>query len=174
MLKLSYIIECYSISFSTYRSYGQLMLSDTEFFIVWRGATTPIPLNLHKLTYGSSSTDWTNKMSWQTTNWAFYLSESLKSADKSKIYSFFVSGVSQNLYFITLSSSSGEVLGSRYRSSSTLQNVYGSALNGDYILTTFKDLSDSYLMMFNTIIRKFWIDFKNKIWTKWVLIKALK
>ena len=150
------------------------MLSDTEFFILWIGTTTPAPLNLHKLTFGRSSTDWTNKMSWQTMDWALHLSESLRSKDKSKIYSFFISGVSQNLYFITLSSSSGEVLGSRYRSSSTLQNVYGSALNGDYILITFKDSSVSYLIMFNTIIGKYWINFFNKTITKWILIESFK
>ena len=133
---------------------GQIMLSDNEFFALGLGNNTPSPLDFFKFTFGSSSIDWIYKMIWSS-SWTIALSESLRNLDKTKIYSFFVSDGSHCLFFITLSSSSGGVLGSRYRSSSIFFNVYGLIETGDYVMTTASDSSYSYVITFNTTLFKF-------------------
>ena len=57
------------------------------------------------------------------------------SDDGSIIYSFISYGAGNGyMYFISQSVSTGSVIGSRYKSSTNVRNVYGSILKGDYIL----------------------------------------
>ena len=53
--------------------------------------------------------------------------------------------------------STGSVVGSRYKSSITIGNVYGSALIGDYILATLvsTSLSPFYAIMYNIATETF-------------------
>ena len=66
--------------------------------------------------------------------WTSNNSESQLSADGTSIYLFFVYGSTNYLYFATLSTSTGSVIGARYKSSVSSNPIYGSALNGDYIV----------------------------------------
>ena len=58
------------------------------------------------------------------------------SSDGSTIYSFFTFGVTTYLYFVGLSVSDGSITTTRFKSSAAVSYVWGSALNGDYIVTT--------------------------------------
>ena len=74
-------------------------------------------------------------MSWQSGTWAVNAAETMISSDNSKIYSFYLYGSAPAyIYFVTLSVSNGSVLGSRYKSNIAWSNIYGSQINGDYLL----------------------------------------
>ena len=58
------------------------------------------------------------------------------SSDGSTIYSYFMFGSTKYLYFVGLSVSTGSVATTRYISSVSVSFVYGSSLNGDYVVAT--------------------------------------
>ena len=83
-------------------------------------------------------------------SWLAYLSESLLSTDGSKIFSFFTYQSPRNMYFVTFNKSTGSVIGSRYKSSTSIDQIYGSAQKGDLIvLTVYDGSSIYYLAMLN-------------------------
>ena len=81
--------------------------------------------------------------------WSAGYSESQVSG--STIYSLFVADPSYYLYMASFDVSTGSVVGSRYKSSITIGNVYGSALIGNYLLATLvsTSLSPYYAIMYN-------------------------
>ena len=103
-----------------------------------------------KYTYNNSSVDWAKTIVCVSTNWTTSLSESKLSTDNTKIYSFFVFGNPTMFYLITLSFANGSVIGNRYRSSVTWMQVYGSAINGNYVAANLVWSSISYLVLYNT------------------------
>ena len=58
------------------------------------------------------------------------------SSDGSTVYSFFTFGVTKYLYFCGLSVADGSVRTTRYKSDTAVSTVWGSALNGDYVVAT--------------------------------------
>ena len=148
--------SCQEISSISYFAYGQLMLSDSEIFLLGMGAiASPHPLQMLKLTFGRSSTDWINKINWSSRTWASDLSESLLSDDKSKIYSFFIFGNPNYMYFVSFSVTTGSVSSNRYKSSVSLNTINGSAQSGDYILVIAAIDPTSYAMIFNIVTNEF-------------------
>ena len=136
--------------------YGHLMLSSTQFFLIGIGPF-PNPLNMYKLTFSSTFVDWANKIVCSPSGWGSYVSESIMSQDGLTIYSFFLFGlVSQSyLYYAALSVSTGSVIGNRYKSSVSVQFVWGWAFNGDYFVAT--TANPSSLIIYNTYTSTFLI-----------------
>ena len=129
------------------------MISDNQFFFVYANSNSQ-PMRFIKFTFGSTSTDWSNKIAWTFSSWSVSASESLISKDKTKIYSIFIFGVSsaKYMYMTTFDTSSGKVVDSRYKSSISIEYVYGAALNGDYLVASLWTLNyDNYIMIFNLI-----------------------
>ena len=58
----------------------------------------------------------------------------LLSPDSSTFYSFFTYGALKYLYYTEFSASTGSVIGTRYKSSSSISSVYGLAQSGDYFV----------------------------------------
>ena len=58
----------------------------------------------------------------------------LLSPDSSKFYSFYTYGATTYLYYTGFSASTGSVIGTRYKSSSSINSVFGLAQSGDYLL----------------------------------------
>ena len=85
-----------------------------------------------------------------TGSWYPYLSESLLSTDGSKIFSFFTYGNTKYMYFTTFNKADGAVIGSRYKSSTPFDGIYGSAQKGDLIVLTVYVSSTYYITMLNT------------------------
>ena len=56
------------------------------------------------------------------------------SSDRSTIYSFFAYAIPLYLYFAGFSATRGSVTTTRYKSSISVSDVRGSALNGDYMV----------------------------------------
>ena len=88
-------------------------------------------------------------------SWLAYLSESLLSTDGSKIFSFFTYGSPYYMYFASFNKSNGAVIGSRYKSSTPINGIYGSAQKGDLIVLTVYVSSTYYLAMLNTTSNAF-------------------
>ena len=117
--------------------YGHLMVSNSQFFVLGTATVTPNNLNMFKITFSLTAVNWANQITCSGT-WYAFLSESLLSSDKSTIYSFFLFGLSAdpyNLYFAGLSVTDGSVTTTRYKLSGTVSNLWGSAMNGDYVVT---------------------------------------
>ena len=127
------------------------MLSSTEFFFTGLSPSppSPPPVRFYKYTFGNAVPDWTNKMICSVGTWSTGYSESQVSG--STIYSLFISGQSYYLYMASFDVSTGNVIGSRYKSSIPIGNVYGSALIGNYLLTTLvsTSLTIYYAIMYN-------------------------
>ena len=113
------------------------MVSNNQFFVIGSASASSNHLNLYKITFSSTSVDWANQIACSVT-WSASNSESLLSSDNSTIYSFFIFGPSSAyyLYFAGLSATDGSVTTTRYKSNTFESNMYGSALNGDYVVAT--------------------------------------
>ena len=152
------------------RAYGQLKVSSSQFYFVGTEASPNYHLHMVKITYGSSVTDWSNRIDWTGGICDVSYSGSLLSRDSTAIYSFFPFGVTGNqyLYFVTLNSSDGSVLGSRYISSLKSTCVYGITLADDFIAVNFC-YSSYAIMLYNTVTSQFtyrkFIDFIFQITT---------
>ena len=110
------------------------MISDTQFFVLGAGPSVPYDLHMYKLTFSKTSVDWADKLACASGTWTSSFSESVLSEDGLSIHSFINFGSSQYLYFVSLSVSTGSIVGTRYKSSVTIAFVWGSALNGDYLI----------------------------------------
>ena len=135
---LSYVFSSASCQWQSITNikigFGHLMISDTQFFVVGAGPSSPYDLHMYKLTFSKTSVEWADKIAWASGTWTSNLSESILSADGLTIYTFINFGSSQYLYFVSLSVSTGSVVGTRYKSNVTIAFVWGSALNGDYLI----------------------------------------
>ena len=116
--------------------FGHLMISNSQFFILGATPSSPNNLKMYKITFLLTSVNWANQITCAGT-WSADLSESVLSSDGTTIYSFYSFGSSTTyLYFCGLSVSAGSITTTRFKSSAAVSYVYGSALNGDYIVTT--------------------------------------
>ena len=116
--------------------YGNLMIFNDQFFVFGVDSYNSQNLLMSKITYSSTSADWTNQIACSNT-WSASRSESVLSSDKSTIYSLFVFGLTSQttyLYFAGFSVSDGRVVTARYKSTVFILNVLGSSLNGDYLV----------------------------------------
>ena len=126
--------QCQKIT-NIYMGYGQLMISNNQFFVLGLPTSGPKSLKMFKITFSSTAVDWANQIVCTSETWSTSSSESLLSSDKSKIYSFFIFGMSSKyLNFAGLSVLDGSVVTTRYISDTSVSNVRGSALNGDYMV----------------------------------------
>ena len=126
--------------------YGHLMISNSQFFVLGVSSASPFNLLIYKITFLLTSVDWANQIACASGMWIAVYSESVLSSDGSTVYSFFTFGSTTYLYFWGLSVSDGSVKTTRYKSSITVTSVFGSALNGDYVVTTTYSSSPSLVM----------------------------
>ena len=110
------------------------MISNSQFFIL--GVTTTILYNLqmYKITFSLTSVSWSNQIVCPSGTWSASYSESVLNTDGSTVYSFFTFGATTYLYFVGLSVSDGSIKTTRFKSSASVTYVWGSALNGDYVV----------------------------------------
>ena len=108
-------------------------------------------MKLYKLTFSFLSPDWELTLPCQSLHCDVGLSESLLVS--SSIYSFFSYGNPRYLYLAVISVTDGTVV-ARYKSSVQCDDVQGSEINGDYILTTTYS-AFYYLVVFNKAIKAF-------------------
>ena len=138
---------CQEISnFNSY-AFGQLKISDSSMFMLGVDPSSPYELHLYKHTFGGTSPDWSLKLSWPSGTWLTAESESLLIS--STIYTLFPYGSSTLYVYIAVISLSDGTVSNRYKSSISCSNVYGSGVNGDYIVASVLCSPSYYLLMFN-------------------------
>ena len=151
--------QCQEIPFSNLFGYGQLMISDTSFFLLTEDAASPYSVHFYRITFSQTSPNWMNKMLWTSGTWTAAISSSVLSSDSSTIHSFFVYGSSSPppLYYASFSTSTGAVGSSRYKSSVLWASSFRSTLNGDYIVSTAQCYTPSmyYVIIMNIAINSF-------------------
>ena len=108
------------------------MLSNTQFFLLGNENSYSNILHMYKIKFSLTSVEWANKLTYSS-YYGSQKAESLLSKNGSNIYLFFI-GNYYYLYFATLSVSTGSVVSTRYRSNTSANYLYGSALNNDYII----------------------------------------
>ena len=127
--------------------FSHLMISNSQLFVLGITPASSKNLQMFKITFLSTLVDWADQIACTSGTWSASNSDSVLSSDGSTIYSFFLFGSSNYLYFCGLSVSSGSVTTTRYKSSATVSYVQGSASNRDYIIaTTYSSLSTSLVM----------------------------
>ena len=136
---------CQQISNFSQYAYGQLKISDSSMFMLGIHPSSPYQLHLYKHTFGGTSPDWSLKLSWPSGTWTTFDSESFLIS--SSIYTLFPYGSPLYVYMAVISVSDGTV-SNRYKSSISCAHVWGSGVNGDYIVVSFQWPS-FYLLMFN-------------------------
>ena len=148
--------QCQTIS-NINTGYCHLMISNSKFFVLGADLASPYNLHIYKVTFSSTSVDWANQLACSSGTWVSIYSESVLSSDGSTIYSFFVFGVTKYIYFAGLSVSDGSVATTRFKSSIAVQEFYGSALNGDYVVATIS--TPAYLLIYSISTSTFTIKF---------------
>ena len=130
--------------------YGQLLLSDEIFFFVGYDSNN-YSLYFYKAEYEGNSIVWGNKILWNSGTWSSSYSESQVSADSSKIYSIASYGSTfLYMYITTFNAINGNAIGGRYKSNIAWGGVYGSTLNGAYIVITASWTPFNILILYNT------------------------
>ena len=114
--------------------YGHLMISNSQFFVLGADSISPYALHMYKITFTSTKVNWANQMACSSGTWTLANSESVLDSSRSIIYLFFTYGSTPYLYFAGVSVSDGSVATIRYKSGTSILFVWGSALNGDYIV----------------------------------------
>ena len=129
--------------------FGPTLLPTGDIFLPGYDTNSPVNLHFYKLTYGSTSVSWANKII--TTNGQLTSASSISSSDGSKIYSLFDVSDSgnNNLYFMAFLSSDGSVSGSRYKSDLAVSFMYGCSLNGNYLVALAFVSSVAHLAIIN-------------------------
>ena len=105
--------KCYDFSQISKTFNGFLMLSDDQLFLTGKDSSTSTLFHTYMINFSTNSYSWANTISCST-DYSYYLQESVQSSDNSKIYSLFFLELSPNAYFITLNSTDGKPIGSRY------------------------------------------------------------
>ena len=107
---------CYDFSQISWAFFWIFNVKWWSTILMGKDASTSTLFHMYMINFISSSYNWANTISCST-DCSFNLQESIKSSDNSKIYSLLPLELSPNAYFITLNSTNGSVIGSRYRSS---------------------------------------------------------
>ena len=143
--------SCQQLTNFSQRAYGQLKLSDTQFFTYAHDPST-YDLHFYKFTFANTSPDWSMKILCTSNPCSSKSGISHLSSDSSTIYSAFIygstTGSAYYVYYTTFSASSGSVLSTRYKSNVTCTDFSGSAKSGDYIVAGL-DCSSMYLVIIN-------------------------
>ena len=131
---------------STYGD-GSIMLNDNQLLLVGFNSAS-LDLKFLKVTFGSTSVDWSSKISCTTGGCTINYSESILSSDSSMIYWLTAYQISSYyLFFTTFNSTDGSVIGSRYRSSVSWLTIFGSGLYSNYIAATIQCYTSSNFVM---------------------------
>ena len=124
--------QCQEISAIFGYAYGQLLLSNSEIFLVGIESNVNHNLRFLKITFGNTYVDWGMKMVIS----ALFCNTSLfdGSIVNNQIYSFISFNSILLFYFVKFSVTDGSVIGSRYVSNINWNTVYDSAAYGDYVI----------------------------------------
>ena len=138
---------------------SQLKLSDILLFLIGNEPTSPYNLKMYLITFGTTSVNWSNKISCPSGTCTLGHSESISSIDGSLIYSIFAYGSTQYAHLVWTKSVDGSVSGSRFKSNNSWSSIRGLALSSNFLAASVWCSSISEIVVYdidanNYIIRK--------------------
>ena len=142
--------NCYRFLQINNNFYGALMLNDAKIFLKGKDASTTSLFHMYMINLSTNSYNWAKTISCSA-DCSDYTAETIQNKDNSKIYSLFFLELSPNAYFITLNSTDGSAIGSRYKSSASWSSTYGSTRNGDNLV-----FSVMWSQIYNLFIKQIW------------------
>ena len=148
--------QCITSSSLKLLTYGFLMLSDSKLFFITIESSSNALLFI-SIAFDSRIVNWSKSKSWLSSGCLVYESESALSPYSSQIYSFYAYQNPQYLYFTTLNATTGNPIGSQYKSSVGWSYVYGFAETEYFLAATVKWSTDYNLLIFNKGISAFTI-----------------
>ena len=119
---------------------SQMMFSDSQLFFISLENALPYNLHMCKVTFGNISVDWAKKIVWPTSSCDSYVGETVTSNDGSVMYTFFLYGDTAAMYvhFVSLNSSSGALVGTRYILSTTCTFIDSVVLIDNYLAVSMR------------------------------------
>ena len=142
-------ITCQKVPTMSGFAQGQLRITENQFLILGVDAS-PTDLHFYKITFNNTAVDWATKMAKANGAWSLSNSDFLFNNDSTQIYSFFIYGSTQYLYFVTLNASDGTAIGNRYKSNISWSHVWSLKHYGDYLVVTPR-WTVELLLLFNLI-----------------------
>ena len=124
------------------------MMDDSKLFFLAIDNSSDAILFI-SISFDTRVVNWSKSKSWLSSGCLVYESESALSPYSSQIYSFFTYQNPQYLYFTTLNATSGNPIGTLYKSSIGWSYVYGFAETEYFLAATVKWSTDSNLLIFN-------------------------
>ena len=83
--------QCQELSVLNGYGKAQVKISDSQFFFLATDTTSPYPLHMIKVTFGATTTSWSNKLLCSSGTCSTAASESILSSDSTYVYSTFIS-----------------------------------------------------------------------------------
>ena len=149
--------QCQEISIFNGFAYGQLKVTDSQFFLTGYEPAPNFHLKIIKITFGNTAVDWGNKIICTGgTCTSGYSEVIINSANQNNsVYTIIPYGSPRNLYFMHINLVDGSVIGSVYASSSSWSDVYGIAQIDNKILASLDWGTLKSLLICNTDIFQF-------------------
>ena len=130
---------------------AQLMVSDTQLFVIGTDSSSPINLLMYFVNFGSTSPTWSNTILCPSTSWQETISDAAVSSDGSLIYSFFGYGTTTVYgHFMAFNVSNGHVSGSRYISNISPSYIWDIKVSGSYVVVSFKSGTITRFLVYNS------------------------
>ena len=143
--------ECYVLSFFTSQVMGQTRISDDQFFLIGTGSSPSPNLHMLRVTFGSTSPNWDDKISCPNTSWQFVGAEAYFESSTNYIYSVFIYGSGTSyLQLVILSSTDGSVQGSRFISNISCSIIYGKSTIVNNLFCFSAIWTNSLIILFDT------------------------
>ena len=146
--------QCITSSSLNLLTYGLLMLSDSTLFFLAIDSSSSALLFIN-IAFDSRVVNWSKSKSWLSSGCLVYESESALSPYSSQIYNFFAYQNPKYLYLTALNATSGNLIGSQYKSSISWSYVYGFAETEYFLAATVQWSTDYNLLIFNKGIASF-------------------
>ena len=130
-------------------SNNQMKINDSQLFFLSLEPASPFHLQMYKVTYGNTAVDWAQKITWKTSSWKGDWGETLMSSDSSKMYTIFLFGDTSTMYthFVSLNSSNGNTIGTRYISNGGWAFIDGATLISNSLIITMRCPTDSEMIV---------------------------
>ena len=149
--------QCQEITIFNLFAYGQLKITDSQFFLIGYEPSPNYHLQIIKVTFGNTAVDWANKISCTGGTWSSGYSEVIMNSENknNSVYTIIPYGSTRYLYFMHINLADGSVIGSVYSSSSSWSDIYGIAQIDSKIVASLDWGTFKSLLICNTDIFQF-------------------
>ena len=152
LFSVSSSAQCQEVPTMSVYAYGHLNFNINEIFVIGIDPST-YSMHFFELTFGNTSVNWGNQLLCSSGTCTMSVSQCKLSNDSSTIYAIPAFGSSVSAYLIAFNATSGAIIGSRYKSSSSWSGIFGSALEGNVL--AFSTQCSGYSLLLYNILTSF-------------------